>query len=132
MSGYDHLLFVACLVLIVFLATELVRDRRETLTWRYPVAVSASFGLLHGFGFASVLTEIGLPQIEVPTALLFFNVGVEAGQIVFLLALIGARLLVGSVMRTSPRPRRLQRPGGYVAGVLASYWLVGRVAGFWP
>ena len=47
---------------IVFLATEIARDRRDTLTWRYPIAVAGSFGLLHGFGFASVLSEIGLPQ----------------------------------------------------------------------
>ncbi len=182
--GYDHLLFVACLVLIagtlrrmlvtitgftiahsitlalaalqlvrvpvppveatialsvVFLATELVRDRRETLTWRYPIAVSGSFGLLHGFGFASVLSEIGLPQTEVPAALLFFNIGVEAGQIAFVLALISAFLLAGSVLRrlgivaiaTNVGSRRLQRPAGYAVGLCASYWLVVRIAGFW-
>ena len=185
-SGYDHLLFVACLVLIagtlrrmlvtitgftiahsitlalaalqfvrvpvppveatialsvVFLATELVRDRRESLTWRYPIAVSASFGLLHGFGFASVLAEIGLPQTEVPTALLFFNVGVEAGQIVFVVALVGAFLSARLVARHlgmaaflfDPSPYRVhsQRAAGYGVGVFASVWLIDRVTGFW-
>ena len=65
----------ACIALsIVFLATEIARTRRDTLTWRYPITVSASFGLLHGFGFASALGEIGLPQTEIPAALLCFNV----------------------------------------------------------
>jgi hydrogenase/urease accessory protein HupE len=182
--GYDHLLFVACLVLIagtlrrmlvtitgftiahsitlalaalqlvrvpvppieaaialsvVFLATELVRDRRATITWRYPIAVSASFGLLHGFGFASVLSEIGLPQVEVPTALLFFNIGVEVGQIAFVLALVSAflsaalalRHLGASTFLARMRPYPLQRTAGYGVGVLASVWLIDRVTGFW-
>lgn len=183
-SGYDHLFFVACLVLIagtvrrvlititgftiahsitlalaalqivrvpvppveatialsvVFLATELVRDRRETLTWRYPIAVSASFGLLHGFGFASVLSEIGLPQTEVPAALLFFNVGVEAGQIVFVLALVGAFLFARGIsgrlgmaeFLNAINPSYVQRAAGYGVGVFASFWLIERVAGYW-
>jgi hydrogenase/urease accessory protein HupE len=183
-SGYDHLLFVACLVLIagslrrmlititgftiahsitlalaalqlvrvpvppveatialsvVFLATELVRDRRETLTWRYPIAVSASFGLLHGFGFASVLAEIGLPRTEVPAALLFFNVGVEAGQVVFVLALVGAFLFARRISRrlgiagylTAMNPSHVQRAAGYGVGAFASFWLIERVAGYW-
>ncbi len=182
--GCDHLLFVACLVLIagtlrrvlvtitgftiahsitlalaalqlvrvpvppveatialsiVFVATELVKARRQTLTWRYPIAVSASFGLLHGFGFATVLSEIGLPQTEVPTALLFFNVGVEAGQIAFV-ALVFTALLAARTIRSGSqsRPlldstamRRLQRPIGYAVGGLASYWVIERVSGFW-
>jgi hypothetical protein len=56
---------------IVFVAMELARNRRHTLTWRYPIAVSSTFGLLHGFGFVSVLTEIGLPQTETPAACCF-------------------------------------------------------------
>lgn len=124
---------------VVLLATELVRDRRETLTWRYPMAVSASFGLLHGFGFAAVLSEIGLPQTEVPMALLFFNVGVEAGQVAFVLALIGAFLLAKLVLgcagiakiSTGTSLRLLQRPAGYGVGAFASFWLIERVAGFW-
>jgi len=54
---------------IVFLAREIAVRRRDTLTWRYPVMVSATFGLLHGFGFASALREVGLPQSEIPGAL---------------------------------------------------------------
>lgn len=56
---------------IVFLATEIAKNQRQTLTWRYPVIVSSLFGLLHGFGFASALADIGLPQTEVLTGLLF-------------------------------------------------------------
>ena len=184
LKGYDHLLFVACLVLIagtlrrmlitvtgftiahsitlalaalelvrvpvapveatialsiVFLATELVRGRRHSLTWRFPVAVSGAFGLLHGFGFASVLSEIGLPQTELPAALLFFNVGVEAGQIAFVVALVGVALLVRAVLKstgvggftTITGAHRLHRPAGYVVGALAAFWLIERTSGFW-
>lgn len=73
---------------IIFLATEIIKDNRETLTWRYPVAVSSSFGLLHGFGFAAALADIGLPQTELITGLLFFNVGVEVGQVFFASAVL--------------------------------------------
>jgi hydrogenase/urease accessory protein HupE len=73
---------------IVFLAVEIARNRRNSLAWRYPVLVASTFGLLHGFGFASVLSDIGLPQTEIPVALLFFNVGVEIGQIIFIVACV--------------------------------------------
>ncbi len=73
---------------IVFLAREIAHEHRDTLTWRYPITVSASFGLLHGFGFASALGEIGLPQIEIIAALLAFNLGVEIGQILFVAAIV--------------------------------------------
>ncbi len=102
-------------------------------------SVAGSFGLLPGFGFASVLAEIGLPQTEVPTALLFFNIGVEAGQIVFVFALLGAFLFAGLVLRhlggtaflTGMSPCFIQRAAGYGVGVLASVWLIDRVTGFW-
>ncbi len=91
--------------------------------------------------FASVLAEIGLPQTEVPTALLFFNVGVEAGQVVFVLALVGAFLSARLVTRhlvkaailidLSTRRVYIQRVAGYGVGVFASVWLIDRVGGFW-
>ena len=80
---------------VLFLATEIARGEggfngakgangaSGALTWRYPIAVSSTFGLLHGLGFAAVLNEIGLPQTELVTGLVFFNVGVEIGQVVF-------------------------------------------------
>ena len=182
LKGYDHLLFIVCLVLlagtfkrilitvtgftvahsitlalaalevikvsvapveatialsIVFVAMELARNRRYTLTWRYPIAVSSTFGLLHGFGFASVLTEIGLPQTEIPAALLFFNLGVEIGQIIFVIVAIatffaGKRLIAALRNLTfNDILTRIQRPAGYVVGTLAMFWTIDRVAGFW-
>jgi hypothetical protein len=124
---------------IVFLATELVRQQRDTLTWRFPIAVSASFGLLHGFGFASVLGEIGLPQTEIPAALLFFNVGVELGQIAFVLVLLAglfvlrrAALMLVRVPRLGfPNAVAVHRPAGYLVGTLAAFWMVERVVSFW-
>ena len=184
LKGYDHLLFVACLMFIagtwrrvlvtitgftvahsitlalaalnlvrvpippveatialsiVFLATEIARERRDTLTWRYPIAVAGSFGLLHGFGFASVLSEIGLPQTEVPAALLFFNVGVELGQILFVTVIVGAvaaLTAIGVIQRNSgigqegAIPQRFTHTAAYIAGTLAAYWMIDRVAGF--
>lgn len=119
---------------VLFLASEIARNDRDTITWRHPIAVSALFGLLHGLGFAAVLNEIGLPQAELATGLLFFNVGVEVGQIVFVsLVLIALHL----VPRYSPRMfsgqkgQRIMRTGmSYVVGCLASFWLIQRTAEF--
>ncbi len=122
---------------IVFLATEIARGPRDTLTWRHPIAVSSSFGLLHGFGFAAVLREAGLPQLELPAALLFFNLGVEVGQLLFVAALLCGWLLLRGVLRLlRPRSRaptleHARVPVGYAVGWLSSYWLVTRVASFW-
>jgi hypothetical protein len=177
LGGYDHLLFVACLIFIartprrilitvtgftvahsitlalsaldwlrlatppieasialsiVFVASEIARGQRATLTWRYPIAVSSSFGLLHGLGFAAVLRDIGLPQTELPTALLFFNVGVEIGQIVFVAGL----LLLGVVAARVSGPGgalehgRVQQLVAYAVGCLAVFWTLQRVALF--
>jgi hypothetical protein len=115
---------------VVFLAVEITHGRRNNLTWRYPVAVSSSFGLLHGLGFAAVLAGIGLPPGETVTGLLFFNVGVEIGQLLFcaavLAALHGLRRLAGEGFLE----RRVRPLAGYAVGCTASYWLVGRVAQF--
>jgi hydrogenase/urease accessory protein HupE len=183
LEGYDHLLFLMCLMLIartgrrilititgftiahsitlalsalgvvrvpipaveaaialsiVFLAVEIVRGDPNSLTYRYPIAVSSSFGLLHGFGFAAVLGETGLPQTEIPAALLFFNLGVELGQIIFLLAVIAAYQLVRFAGRALANYdlsidalRPLQTPAAYAVGILGSFWMIQRVATFW-
>ena len=70
---------------IVFLAWEIAKNNKNSLSLKYPILVSSSFGLLHGFGFASVLAEIGLPQNEKLLALLCFNIGVEVGQVLLFL-----------------------------------------------
>jgi hypothetical protein len=101
--------------------------------------VSASFGLLHGFGFAAVLRDIGLPQTELPTALLFFNVGVEIGQVLFVLALLTGFFilrpafvwLVRSAKETDGHWSSLTVPASYLIGAVASMWMIERVAGFW-
>ena len=122
---------------IVFVAMELARDKRHTLTWRYPIAVSSTFGLLHGFGFAAILTDIGLPQTEIPTALLFFNIGVEIGQILFVITAIAVFFTGKAVMKRLREMsfkevlHRIQQPVGYIVGVLAMFWTLDRVSGFW-
>ncbi len=179
LSGFDHLLFVLALVLlvqgtrrllvtitaftaahsltlaaatlgwvhvpgppveasialsIIFVASEIVHTRqgRYSVTQHYPWVVAFTFGLLHGFGFAGALAEVGLPQSSIPIALLFFNVGVEIGQLLF----VGAVLAVFAVARRAgqrlrlPQPAWLLRIAPYVIGGLASFWLVERVAAF--
>ncbi len=124
---------------VVFMAWEIAKGDETSLTYRFPVVVSSSFGLLHGFGFAAVLRDIGLPQTELPTALLFFNVGVEIGQILFVIALLAAffivRPVLESVLRSAADPEMrwtsLTQPASYVIGCIASYWMIQRVAGFW-
>jgi hydrogenase/urease accessory protein HupE len=124
---------------VVFMAWEIAKGNKNSLTYRYPIAVSSSFGLLHGFGFAAVLRDIGLPQTELPTALLFFNIGVEIGQVLFVLALlVGFFVLRAAYLRVSQATEAgelhwsgLTTPASFVIGSVASYWMIGRIAGFW-
>jgi hydrogenase/urease accessory protein HupE len=124
---------------VVFMAWEIAKGNESSLTHRYPVAVSASFGLLHGFGFAAVLRDIGLPQTELPTALLFFNVGVEIGQILFVVALLTAFFVLRPVFVWLLRSAKdndvhwssLTVPASYLIGAVASMWMIERVTGFW-
>jgi hydrogenase/urease accessory protein HupE len=117
---------------IVFVAAEIVRLRRgeASLTVRYPWVVAFAFGLLHGLGFAGALLEIGLPQRDVPLALLMFNVGVELGQLAF----IGAILALVALYRRIPVPQlveaRMQPLAIYGIGALASFWFFERVLSF--
>ena len=179
LSGFDHLLFVLALVLlvqgtrrllltitaftvahsltlagatlgwvhvpgppveasialsIVFVASEIVHTRqgRYSVTQHYPWVVAFTFGLLHGFGFAGALAEVGLPQSSIPIALLFFNVGVEIGQLMFVAAVLTV-IAVG--WRAAQRLRLSQtawlwRVAPYAIGGLASFWLVERVTAF--
>ncbi len=175
LTGYDHLLFVACVVLlagtfrrtalavtgftaahsitlgaaamgyvslpvppveaaialsIVFLATELARERRDTLTWRHPILVAGLFGLLHGFGFAAVLSEIGLPDHESLVALLAFNLGVETGQLGFVAVLMLGFALIGRFSGGSARMVFMTRAAAYLIGGLATFWLMERLVQF--
>jgi hydrogenase/urease accessory protein HupE len=116
---------------IAFVARELVRMKpsERSLSSAYPWIVAFAFGLLHGFGFAGALKEIGLPHADVPLALLMFNLGVEAGQLLF----VGGLLLLFSgakaILKGPLEPARIM--AAYVIGVIATFWLVSRVADFW-
>ncbi len=115
---------------IVLLAAEVLRHHRGdthlTLTYRAPWLVAFGFGLLHGLGFAGALAELGLPKKEIPIALLFFNIGVELGQLLF----VGVILLVGHALHWISRNRRdlLMRATAYGIGTLATYWFFQRGA----
>jgi len=175
--GYDHLLFVLALILIVrrgrvllitvtaftvahsvtlslatlglvhvpgppveatialsilLLACELLRSDRgqASLTAQWPWLVAFSFGLLHGFGFASALTEIGLPQGDIPLALFAFNVGVEAGQLIFIAAVLGALRCAQWITFPALVERQARSVATYAIGIMAAYWFIERLAGF--
>lgn len=175
--GYDHLLFVFALILIVrsrrvllmtitsftvahsitlalatlgavhvprppveaaialsilLLACEILRleHGQVSLTARWPWAVAFSFGLLHGFGFAGALTDIGLPRGDVPLALFSFNVGVELGQLAFIGAVFSVLTLAKRIRLTSVVGHRALPAATYVIGILAAFWFFQRLAGF--
>lgn len=176
--GYDHLLFVFALILIVrnrrvlfmtitsftiahsitlalatlgavhvprppveaaialsilLLACEIVRLQhgQVSLTSRWPWAVAFSFGLLHGFGFASALTDIGLPRGDVPLALFSFNVGVELGQLAFIGVVLGSLTVAKRIRLASVIRHRALPAATYAIGILAAFWFFERLAGFW-
>ncbi|MEM8683040.1 MAG: HupE/UreJ family protein [Pseudomonadota bacterium] len=111
---------------IVFVAIEVLKLRqgREGLSSRYPWAVAFGFGLLHGFGFAGALTSIGLPAENLPAALLFFNVGVELGQLAFVFLIIA----IGWAHRELKvvLPRWTEAVAVYAMGSLAAFWFLDR------
>ena len=117
---------IALMAAILFLGPEIVRVwRGETsFTIRHPWIVAFAFGLLHGFGFASGLTSMGLPPGEIPLALFLFNVGVELGQIAFVALIL---LLERSFHTLEIRwPRFAAALPGYVVGSLGAYWTIQR------
>lgn len=117
---------------IVFLAMEIANGPRDSLTYRYPVAVSVTFGLLHGFGFAAVLKQIGLPQTEIPTSLLFFNIGVEIGQLIFVALVILIFEAIKEMTKLSMDTLvRIEKPAAYLVGSMASFWMIQRIYSFW-
>lgn len=172
LTGYDHLLFVLSLVLllngawriaatvtaftiahsltlvattlklvslprapveavialsIIFLAVEIIKrdPDRPRLSERIPWVVAFLFGLLHGFGFAGALAEIGLPEGEVPTALLTFNLGVEAGQLIIVTAALAVLFILHRFAYSLLRPAQML--AAYAIGITASAWLIERI-----
>ena len=118
---------------VLFLAAEVARRDMSTappLSERFPWVVCFAFGLLHGFGFAGALSEIGLPPSDTPLALLAFNIGVEAGQLVFIAVVLTAGWAVRGVwaaMTTAQIPTGFRKAMCYPVGVAAAFWVVERV-----
>ncbi len=115
---------------VMFVAGEIVhaRDGRAGIASRAPWVAAFAFGLLHGFGFAGALSEIGLPAQALPWALLFFNLGVEAGQLVFVASAIAVTALWRRV--GAPVPPRSAQTAAYLIGSLSAFWLIERVVSF--
>lgn len=115
---------------IAFVAVEIVRAREGEvgLAARAPWVVAFAFGLLHGFGFAGALSEVGLPADHIPAALLFFNVGVEIGQLIFVAVVLSLAALFR--LARNPLPRWTTVAPAYFIGSLAMFWVIERVAAF--
>lgn len=118
---------------ILLLACEIMRMRNgeASLTARWPWVVAFTFGLLHGFGFAGALTEIGLPQGDIPLALFAFNIGVELGQLIFIAAVLGALMLARRAKLAPAFGDRALAVATYAIGILAAFWFIERLAGFY-
>ena len=117
---------------ILFLATEIIHkyNGQISLTEKYPWVVAFAFGLFHGLGFAGALSEIGVPQNEVPLALLMFNVGVETGQLLFITVVLSLIALFKRLPFTLPQWSSRIVP--YAIGSIAAFWTIERVMSFLP
>ena len=124
---------------IVLVAVEIVNDRRGTPSFaaRWPWLVAFCFGLLHGFGFAGALAEVGLPHHAIPIALLLFNLGVEFGQLAFVGAILTAGWIFYNAATVRFEPVQVQRIASgldvfatYAIGSIAAYWLIERTSAF--
>jgi hypothetical protein len=124
---------------IVLVAVEIINDRRgaPSLAARWPWLVAFCFGLLHGFGFAGALAEVGLPHHAIPIALLFFNLGVEIGQLVFVCTVLTAGWIFHYAATVHFAPARVQLIvnrldvfATYAIGSIAAYWLIERTSAF--
>ena len=115
---------------IAFVAAEIIRARegKAGIAARAPWVVAFAFGLLHGFGFAGALSQVGLPAGHIPVALLFFNVGVEIGQLLFVAIALGLAALFRLARRPLPRWAPFAPP--YLIGSLAMFWVIQRVSVF--
>jgi hypothetical protein len=113
---------------IVVVALELARRAPgpETLARRFPWAMAFAFGLLHGLGFAGALAQVGLPAVEIPLALFAFNLGIEAGQILWVAAVLAGRAGLSALPLRWPRPAQLVP--AYAIGSLGVYWMAERAA----
>jgi hydrogenase/urease accessory protein HupE len=115
---------------IVFVAAEIIRQQRgvEGITARAPWLVAFTFGLMHGLGFAGGLSDAGLPAGHIPSALLFFNVGVEAGHFLFIGVVLTLIAFARRIRVSWPRWTELVPP--YAIGTIAMFWVIQRIAAF--
>jgi hydrogenase/urease accessory protein HupE len=113
----------ATIALSIALVAAEALNGRQTLARRWPALVAFMFGLVHGLGFAGALREIGLPQNHLPAALLTFNLGVEAGQ----LLVVAAAYLAARVLARAPALVAARVPALYAIGAVAAYWSIGRL-----
>ena len=115
---------------IVFLCVEIINSRqgKPSITEKYPWIVAMIFGLFHGLGFAGALSDIGLPPHEIPLSLFMFNVGVEAGQVMFLGAVLFLKLIIAKININWPEGSWKLLP--YVIGSLAVFWVIQRTLSF--
>ena len=112
---------------ILILAIELTRGRTsQTLMRRFPWAMALGFGLLHGLGFAGALSEVGLPDNEIPLSLLFFNIGIEVGQLLFISVILALRALINLFI--FPLPARSVLLFSYIVGSLSAFWFFERMS----
>jgi len=116
---------------ILFLAVEIIHEKKgkKGITSRAPWLIAFSFGLLHGFGFAGALAEIGLPQNALNLALVFFNVGVELGQLIFITVVMS----IGFILHKLNQPvlmEKLKMVVVYIIGTLSTFWLIERIVSF--
>lgn len=111
---------------IVIVAVEVLNKHRGKVGWsgRWPALVALGFGLLHGAAFAGALTELGTTKDSMLPALLLFNLGVEAGQLLFIVALLLIARVMAPTLQNLPELGKIAAP--YVIGGLASYWLIDR------
>ncbi|MFC5067709.1 HupE/UreJ family protein [Flaviflagellibacter deserti] len=111
---------------ILLVATEIARKERgqTSLTVRWPWAVAFAFGLLHGFGFAGALADVGLPGGDIPLALFSFNLGVEIGQLIYIAAVL---FIVAMIRRVVTVPRQAVTAVAYGIGTMAAFWTIERL-----
>ena len=128
-----------CIALsIIFLCCEILHhyQGRKSLTYRYPFLVSTGFGLLHGLGFAAVLLDIGLPENNLISSLLYFNIGVELGQLMFIGSLILVLFLIKKVLKNrffikEKYPILALKVVTYTIGTVASFWFFERISAWY-
>jgi hydrogenase/urease accessory protein HupE len=111
---------------IVLVSAEIVAMERgqTSLAISAPWVVAFAFGLLHGFGFASALKNLGLPQGDIPLALFCFNLGVEIGQLMFVALILATLALLRKILEV---PRRAVLTSAYSIGIIAAYWTLERL-----